>query len=144
MSSSLPGVRMHVPALVAGGTPASGVERRCPGGTPLFFRCGPLCYTPFNGSDGAWCSCRPGFTGEAQAVCSVTFGTRPVARQTSRSKVIGPSFTEATDIRAPNTPVATSLPRRRSSATTSSTSGSATSPGAAASQDGRRPFRVSP
>ena len=45
---------------------------------------------------------------------------------------------------APNTPVPTWAPSARSSSTTASTSGSATGPGAAACQVGRRPLRASP
>ena len=63
---------------------------------------------------------------------------------TSTSTVNGPSFTDATAMSAPNTPVATVAPRPRSSATTASTSGAATAGGAAACQVGRRPLRVSP
>ena len=64
-------------------------------------------------------------------------------RQTSMTSVTGPSLTSETSIIAPNRPVATSIPRPRSAATTASTNGSATGPGAAAPHDGRRPLRVS-
>jgi hypothetical protein len=72
-----------------------------------------------------------------------TCGAQSFSPQVSSSRVIGPSLTELTCMDARNTPVATGAPRRRSSATTSSTRGSATSAGAAPSQDGRRPLRVS-
>src|SRR5215207_1369609 len=58
--------------------------------------------------------------------------------------VTGPSLTRATCIIAPKTPVSTCAPRSRSAVTTASTSGSATGPGAAADQVGRRPLRASP
>src|SRR5690606_4071577 len=58
--------------------------------------------------------------------------------------VNGPSLVNSTDICAPNTPVSTRAPNPRSSSTTRSTSGSATGPGAAACQVGRRPLRASP
>src|SRR3954452_11532285 len=60
--------------------------------------------------------------------------------QASSRIVTGPSATRSMAMSAPNDPVATSTPRPRSAATTSSTSGSATGPGAAADQLGRRPF----
>src|SRR3712207_28303 len=143
MSSSLPVVRMHRPAVGNGGAPASGVGRRCPGGTPMWSVV-VRCVTPR-----ATVPTGPGVPRgpTSQATHRACVLSPPVPGrspdQTSSSKVIGPSFTDATAMRAPNTPVATSLPRRRSSATTSPTSGSATSPGAAASHDGRRPLRVS-
>ncbi len=58
---------------------------------------------------------------------------------TSIAKVTGPSLTSSTSIRAPKRPPATANPRLRRSAATASTSGSATSGGAAESNDGRRP-----
>jgi len=58
----------------------------------------------------------------------------------SRMIVTGPSFTRATFMWAPKTPVCTRAPRSLRAATTASTSGSATGPGAAADQDGRRPL----
>ena len=61
----------------------------------------------------------------------------------SRMSVTGPSLTRLTFMSAPNTPVCTRAPSSRSAAATASTSGSATGPGAAACQVGRRPFRVS-
>ena len=65
-------------------------------------------------------------------------------RQTSSTSVTGPSLTSSTAMSAPNTPVSTRTPRARSAAHTASTSGSATGPGAAALQLGRRPLRASP
>jgi hypothetical protein len=53
--------------------------------------------------------------------------------------VTGPSLTSETFIWAPNTPVCTRAPASRSAWTRASTMGSATGPGAAADQDGRRP-----
>ena len=60
------------------------------------------------------------------------------------SRVTGPSLTSATCMSAPNRPVSTCAPRSRSTVTTCCTRGSATGPGAAAFQVGRRPLRVSP
>src|ERR1700727_1451328 len=57
--------------------------------------------------------------------------------------VTGPSLTRATFMSAPNLPVSTRAPSARNSATTASTSGSATGPGAALFQVGRRPLAVS-
>ena len=57
--------------------------------------------------------------------------------------VTGPSLTRATFMSAPNLPVSTRAPRRRSSSTTAVTSGSATGPGAALFQVGRLPLAVS-
>ena len=55
-------------------------------------------------------------------------------------RVTGPSLVRVTFMAAPNTPVSTLAPRSRSACTTASTRGSATGPGAAADQDGRRPL----
>ena len=68
----------------------------------------------------------------------------PRASDARSSTVNGPSFVSETRMSAPNRPVSTVAPSARSCATTSSTSGSATSPGAAAFQVGRRPLRASP
>src|ERR1700722_14678695 len=57
--------------------------------------------------------------------------------------VTGPSLTRATFMSAPNLPVSTRAPSARNSATTASTSGSATAPGDALFQVGRRPLAVS-
>ena len=57
--------------------------------------------------------------------------------------VTGPSLTSETFIWAPNTPVWTRAPASRSAWTRVSTMGSATGPGAAADQDGRRPLATS-
>src|SRR5215469_3985588 len=57
--------------------------------------------------------------------------------------VTGPSFTRATFMSAPKTPVSTCAPSLRNSATTAPTSGSATWPGAALIHVGRRPLVVS-
>src|SRR5580704_16920710 len=54
--------------------------------------------------------------------------------------VTGPSLRRATFILAPKTPVSTWAPRSRRAETTAPTRGSATGPGAAADQDGRRPL----
>ena len=54
--------------------------------------------------------------------------------------VTGPSLTRATFMWAPKTPVCTRAPRSRRAVITASTKGSATGPGAAADQDGRRPL----
>src|SRR3984957_10205559 len=54
--------------------------------------------------------------------------------------VTGPSLTRATFMLAPKTPVSTRAPRSRRADTTVPTRGSATGPGAAADQDGRRPL----
>src|SRR5580693_2346979 len=54
--------------------------------------------------------------------------------------VTGPSLRRATFILAPKTPVSTWAPRSRRADTTAPTRGSATGPGAAADQDGRRPL----
>src|SRR5271166_4131740 len=54
--------------------------------------------------------------------------------------VTGPSLTRATFMSAPKTPVSTRAPRSRRACTTAPTRGSATGPGAAADQDGRRPL----
>src|SRR5690606_8487756 len=67
----------------------------------------------------------------------------PACFQTSSVIVNGPSLTSSTRIIAPNRPVATVAPRLRSAVQNASTRGSATCPGAAADQDGRRPFTVS-
>lgn len=69
---------------------------------------------------------------------------RTAVTQTSSRTVNGPSLVNATDIRAPNTPVSTRAPKARNSSTTWSTRGSATGPGAAACHVGRRPLRASP
>ena len=61
----------------------------------------------------------------------------------SRIRVTGPSLTRLTFMSAPKTPVCTRAPSPRRDETTASTSGSATGPGAAACQVGRRPLRVS-
>lgn len=53
--------------------------------------------------------------------------------------VTGPSLTSETFMSAPKTPVCTRAPAARRAATTAATRGSATGPGAAADQDGRRP-----
>ena len=57
--------------------------------------------------------------------------------------VTGPSASMSIFMSAPKRPVATSRPRPRRSSATASTRGSATSPGAALFQVGRRPLRVS-
>jgi hypothetical protein len=57
--------------------------------------------------------------------------------------VTGPSLTSETFISAPNTPVCTRAPAARRAWTTAPTRGSATGPGAAADQDGRRPLASS-
>ena len=67
----------------------------------------------------------------------------PVGSQASRMSVQGPSFTSETRMCAPNAPVCTRAPSSRSTAQNSSTTGSATGPGAAADQPGRRPLLVS-
>ena len=64
-------------------------------------------------------------------------------RHMSRMMVTGPSLTRLTFMFAPNTPVSTWAPSPRSDEIIAVTSGSATGPGAAACQVGRRPFRVS-
>jgi hypothetical protein len=61
----------------------------------------------------------------------------------SMMMVTGPSLMRLTCITAPKTPVSTRAPSARRDETTAPTSGSATGPGAAACQVGRRPFRVS-
>ena len=58
----------------------------------------------------------------------------------SRTMVTGPSLTRATFMSAPKTPVCTRAPRSRRACTMAVTRGSATGPGAAADQDGRRPL----
>src|SRR5437868_2048603 len=63
-----------------------------------------------------------------------------VARYRSTMIVTGPSLTRDTFMSAPKTPVWTRAPRSRRACTTASTRGSATGPGAAADQDGRRPL----
>lgn len=93
------------------------------------------------------CSPPPHGRGARRHGLRVPVARPPVARragQTSRTRVIGPSLTSATFMSAPNSPVSTFAPMLRSSWTTASTRGSATGPGAAAVQDGRRPFRASP
>src|SRR5438552_10196283 len=65
-------------------------------------------------------------------------------RRLSRSSVTGPSLTTSICIDAWNTPVATVRPACLSAPTTASYSGLATGGGAAASKEGRRPFRQSP
>ena len=134
---------MHPPVIGGAAVLASGRQwgSGVSGPSPLLM-C-PVWYVLHNGQDGGVCSADPRFTGNLQGVSSLTPPTRRWRAQTSTSKVIGPSLTEETCIRAPKTPVDTIAPRRRNSATTSSTSGSATSPGAASDQDGRRPLRVS-
>src|SRR3954452_3949336 len=108
-------------------------------------------YALHNGPHRAPCFTNGVFTANGQRVCSVTppypapctlqHGNtgdvvQSACRQVSSSSVIGPSLTDETAMRAPNTPVATVHPRVRSSATTASTRGSATSPGAASCHDG--------
>src|SRR5260221_298167 len=66
-----------------------------------------------------------------------------VRRYASSIKVTGPSLTSVTCMSAPNTPVRTLAPSSRSASAKAVTSGSATGPGAAACQVGRRPFLVS-
>ena len=63
-----------------------------------------------------------------------------VAPYRSTMIVTGPSLTRDTFMSAPNTPVSTRAPRSRRACTTAPTRGSATGPGAAADQDGRRPL----
>ena len=63
-----------------------------------------------------------------------------VATYRSTMIVTGPSLTRDTFMSAPKTPVRTRAPRSRRACTTASTRGSATGPGAAADQDGRRPL----
>ena len=63
--------------------------------------------------------------------------------QMSSRTVTGPSLMSATCISAPNTPLRTVIPRSSSSAASVSRSGCASSRGAAAAQDGRRPLLVS-
>ena len=63
---------------------------------------------------------------------------RPGHRSTMM--VTGPSLTRDTFMSAPKTPVSTWAPRSRRACTTAVTRGSATGPGAAADQDGRRPL----
>lgn len=55
----------------------------------------------------------------------------------------GPSLTSSMRMWAPKRPVETVAPSSRRVAAKRSTSGSATGPGAAADQDGRRPLAVS-
>ena len=64
--------------------------------------------------------------------------------QTSSISVTGPSLVSSTAMLAPKEPVATVAPKRRSSVTSSSISRAASSGAAAATNDGRRPLRVSP
>ena len=66
---------------------------------------------------------------------------QPVGHNSS-STVTGPSLTSSTCMCAPNTPVSTCAPSRRNASAKAVTSGSATAPGAAAFQVGRRPFVV--
>ena len=56
----------------------------------------------------------------------------------------GPSLTSETFMSAPNTPVCTRAPAARKACTSAPSTGSATGPGAAAAQDGRRPLVTSP
>ncbi len=149
MSSSLPLVRMPRRTSMAAGRPGVECEGSGAGRPPSRFSS--VWYALSNGGDGPRCSTTGPFTANPQDVCCVTGtypaggGTNyPAGGQISSSSVMGPSLTEETSMRAPNTPVATVAPRRRSSSTTSATSGSATSPGAASVQEGRRPFLVSP
>ncbi len=67
-------------------------------------------------------------------------GARLPRRYRSTMMVTGPSLTSETFISAPKTPVWTRAPRSRRACTTALTRGSATGPGAAADQDGRRPL----
>ena len=94
---------------------------------------------------------------QAQAFCQASFRSRDqvslrarpqcvlagaarVVRYRSTMIVTGPSLTRDTFMSAPNTPVSTRAPRSRRACTTAPTRGSATGPGAAADQDGRRPL----
>src|SRR5260370_12780914 len=70
-------------------------------------------------------------------------GSGERGRYRSTMIVTGPSLTRATFMSAPKTPVWTRAPRSRSACTTAPTRGSATGPGAAAHQDGRRPLAPS-
>src|SRR5271165_5611680 len=73
---------------------------------------------------------------------AVPDATRPAHHSSSRT-VTGPSLISSTCMWAPNLPVSTSAPCRRSACANASISGSATAPGAAAFHDGRRPLAVS-
>ena len=61
----------------------------------------------------------------------------------SRLMVTGPSLVKVTCMSAPKRPVETGAPRLVNASATASMIGSATEPGAAGSQVGRRPLRVS-
>jgi len=78
------------------------------------------------------------------ALCPAALCPRRASwRYASRIKVTGPSLTSMTCMSAPNAPVCTLAPSARSASAKALTSGSATAPGAAACQVGRRPFLVS-
>ena len=63
-----------------------------------------------------------------------------IGRHRSTMMVTGPSLTSDTFMSAPKTPVCTRAPPSRKAWITALTRGSATGPGAAADQDGRRPL----
>ena len=69
-------------------------------------------------------------------------GHRHPVGHSSSCTVTGPSLTSSTCMCAPNTPVSTWAPSRRSASAKAVTSGSATAPGAAAFHVGRLPFAV--
>ena len=156
VSSSLPSVRMPPPVVVGGGGPSG---RQVPGapafaGRPLALlsdvvrraqRSGPgSCSTDARFTANRRECLRHGPLPAVGAPCNVQPAAKSIAAQTSSSRVIGPSLTER-DLH----PRAEHPGRDRCSRAgavrppPSSTSGSATSPGAASCQEGRRPLRVS-